>query len=34
MEELKYNILWLDDYFGQLPENAEGYIKKLKFPTP
>ena len=28
MEELKYNILWLDDYFGQLPENAEGYIKK------
>lgn len=28
MEELKYNILWLDDYFGQLPENVEGYIKK------
>ena len=27
MEELKYNILWLDDYFGQLPEKAEGYIK-------
>lgn len=30
MEELKYNILWLDDYFGKLHDNVECRKPEIK----